>query len=191
MLRDFNLAVKLLAILIFLQLLIGYDAMLISSLLRVDAYPPMNMIFMVSSFIDVGVLYLELLRPLAHAAKPKTLEFTGLEFMLIRYDVEEDYASTLKSILKKLSEKLKLIILARRESPLLADEDINGVKIALTMISLAPAHQANMLPANNLPLIASTIISMTRKEPSCIVIDDLTSLIVVNTIKEVYTFLYR
>ena len=83
-LRDFSLAVKLLAILIFLQLLIGYDAMLISSLLRVDAYPSMNMIFMVSSFIGVGVLYSELLRPLAHVAKPpieakpKALELTGL-----------------------------------------------------------------------------------------------------------------
>ncbi|RLF08985.1 MAG: hypothetical protein DRJ62_07520 [Thermoprotei archaeon] len=46
-----------------------------------------------------------------------------------------------------------------------------------------------MLPANNLSLVASVIVASSQEKPTCVVIDDLTFLSVVNSVREVYIFL--
>ena len=191
---EFSSAIRVLAGLIYLQAIVGYNAMLSASFFLVDTYQVMGVTYALSSFLGVGLLYSELLKPY-HALKPPYQVATepqrsGLEHTLIRYSVELDYASPIQAFISGALRGVRVMIFARSESPLLS-LSFEGVEVSKSLLATSGITllTREMLPANNLSLVASVIVASSQEKPTCVVIDDLTFLSVVNSVREVYIFL--
>jgi len=203
---------KVLALITYSELLAGYLSMLIASIFYIDTYPAMSLFFLFTSIAAVTLFYRELASPfvqystlIASQARPRILPRgirerrpVGKEVELkgrvaVRFEPEEDYASVLRDIISKASEEKKVIILAPLNSPLLRyayKEEENILRLPFVVTGVTTPI-SNVLPANNLPLVANTIFNAARElgEDAYIVIDGLSDLIMVNDLKRVYVTL--
>ncbi len=201
---------KILALMVYSELVVGYLSIVAASIFYMDTYVLMNMFFLVTSIIAVTVIYRDFTSPftqysLAMASQvkhriPQTKEEFPREVIeggvrlegriAIRHDPEENYHSILKHIIDAASREKKVIIIAPLDSVLLKftyQRKENIIRLPFA-VSGTVAPSPNVLPANNLSLIVNTLLNVARElgNKVLIVIDSLSDLIMVNDTKRVY-----
>ena len=208
--RSVVFPLKVLTMVAYSELLVGYFSMFTASVFHVDTYVVMSVFFLLTSIVAVSILYKELTSPFtqyslaiasqvgpgmmlreAGRKRPAGEGEVRLEGRIaVRFEPEEDYHPILKEIIDKASQERKVIILAPLNSILLKyiykrKENVLRLPFAITG-TVAPSP--NVLPANNLSLIVNTVLNAARElgNEVFVVIDGLSDLIMVNDLRRVY-----
>lgn len=202
-------ALRTIGMLLYLQLITGFVSITLASLWGIDAYPVMNVIWVASSFIGIGFFYSEITKPytfyqltrLSEAdtsgdGKDKVSTNNVLvpagRRTLVRYSPERDYSEAFSKILGNLAERGRILLIARPTSPLLRlPLQSYGAMVFQFIVSGIIAPSSGALPANNLSLIANTIVNVVRtaSEHISVIIDDITELAILNDTRRAYIFL--
>ena len=195
----------IIAIMIFLQLIVGETTIILSTKLRLSLYPVMNLIYLLTSIFGVGYYYKELI----NAYKIYTSSVTSLEKekyvkhidkqpsvisgrILLKIDPEVSYYPMLKEWIDALSKDQKVILVTSPISPFARssfENEDNIIRIFTVTVGMM-SHSGNTIPITNLSLVANTIVNLAMKNrDSVIVFDNFIDIVTINGVKDVYTFL--
>ena len=195
---------RVLTLLSLSVLVAGFASMVIASKTLYDVYLFMNTYFFLASLALLPLVYSDLLsshklytytlisqlerpRPVAEAPEP---EVSGT--LLVRVEPEEDYGPVIKALVDRAAKRKSVVIVAPLNSPLLRqayENSENVFKVALTVTGTLTPHPG-VVPANNMPLIANTVVSMVKRLGEALVVfDGISDLVLVNDVRSVYVML--